>query len=120
MGDLSPHFSRSEFECRGRGQAGHRSHPTRVDDRLVASLEKLRSACGDRPLNIVSGYRCEMWNRQVGGAVRSQHPRGTAADIPYGYATPAQARAAGFTGVGVKGAYAVHVDVRPSAATWRY
>lgn len=108
MGDLSPHFSRSEF-----------GGP--VDPHLVEHLEKLRSLAGNRPLRIVSGYRSPAKNRAVGGAKDSQHLHGRAADIPSGYASPDMARRAGFTGVGVSGQWATHVDVRPGAfVTWRY
>lgn len=116
MGDLSAHFSLAEFdvgvagECRG----------TLVDPVLVCCLERLRHICDDRPLHIVSGYRCPRRNRRVGGALNSQHLYGKAADIPFGYATIAQAREAGFLGVGTRAGFAVHVDVRAVKAEWKY
>ena len=113
MGDLSPHFSRHEFDSHD----GARAHPA---PELIAALERLRSICGDRPLKIVSGYRSPAHNRAVGGKPRSQHLVNKAADIPEGYATVAQAERAGFTGIGNKGAWAVHVDVRPTRARWSY
>lgn len=119
MGDLSAHFNRSEFRCHGFGHAGHPDHPTNVDGRLVAHLEQLRAIVG-KPLRIVSGHRCPWWNKRVGGAARSQHMSGTAADIPKGYATVAQAERAGFNGIGNKGQWAVHVDVRANRARWHY
>lgn len=112
MGDLSKHFSRSEFACRHCGVAA-------VDPVLVCVLEELRRTVG-KPLRIVSGYRCPQHNRAVGGAPRSYHVLGQAADIPRGYATEAQAAAAGFLGIGLSGPWAVHVDVRPTRARWRY
>jgi hypothetical protein len=46
---------------------------------------------------------------------------GDAADIPEGYATVDQAVHAGFTGIGSKGRWAIHVDTRPGgAARWTY
>jgi zinc D-Ala-D-Ala carboxypeptidase len=120
MGDLSEHFSRSEFACHGNGKAGHPPHPVTVDLELVGRLELLRSKKGGRPLRIVSGHRCAWWNRRVGGARSSQHLVGRAADIPPGYATESEARSVGFKGVGTKGAWAVHVDTRARAASWRY
>lgn len=105
MGDLSPHFSRHEFGCHHCGRAD-------VDPHLVSHLERLR-AIVDRPLVVVSGYRCPYWNARVGGARASWHLRGKAADLRRGYATVAQARQAGFTGIGHRGGWAVHVDVRP-------
>lgn len=105
MGDLSEHFSRSEF-------ADHRTGEVRVDPVLVQKLERLRALVG-RPCVIVSGYRSPGTNRAVGGAPHSQHLDGRAADLKLGYATVGQARVAGFTGIGTCHGYAVHVDVRP-------
>lgn len=109
---LSEHFVEKEFACRHCGRV-------RVDPHLVQHLEKLRRIVG-RPLRIVSGYRCPEWNRRVGGARGSLHLLGQAADIPAGYATPLQARRAGFVGIGVAGKWATHVDVRtgPPARWW--
>lgn len=119
MGDLSAHFSRSEFRCHGIGKPGHPPHGDVVSPELVTRLERLRAIVG-KPLKIVSGYRCPWWNAKVGGAKASQHMKGTAADIPRGYATVAQAEQAGFDGIGNKGRSAVHVDVRGRRARWRY
>lgn len=113
MGDLSAHFSRREFDSHD----GARADP---DPELVAALERLRALVG-RPLRIVSGYRSPAHNRAVGGAPRSQHLYNRAADIPAEYATVAQAAAAGFTGIGSRGRWAVHVDVRRGRpARWSY
>lgn len=114
MGDLSANFSRREFDCRD----GTKSNP---DPHLIQHLERLRHICGDKPLRIVSGYRSPEYNRQVGGARNSQHLHNRAADIPAGYATVAEARRAGFTGIGIQGRWATHVDVRPGRRQeWRY
>lgn len=116
MGDLSDHFSAAEFRCKG---GSHTSHPP-VHPELVQVLERLRAIKGGRPLAIVSGIRCSRHNAAVGGASRSQHLYGKAADIPAGYATVAEAERAGAKGIGSRGPWAIHVDVRPSAARWRY
>lgn len=116
MGDLSPHFSSSEFASRDGAP-----HPAPlVRQRLVSHLEVLRCICGNRPLRIVSGHRSPAHNASVGGATRSRHIEGDAADIPTGYATVAQAERAGFTGIGRRGKWAVHVDLRPTPARWDY
>lgn len=110
---LSTHFSEREFRCRHCGRV-------RVDPHLIHHLERLRAIVG-RPLVIVSGYRCAEHNRRVGGAPESQHLLGRAADIEAGYATVAQARAAGFVGIGVSGSEVTHVDVRRGKrALWFY
>lgn len=114
MGDLSPHFSAIEFRCHGFGRPGHTPHPDLVSTRLVAFLELARGLAGDRPLKIVSGHRCRWWNRHQGGATESRHIPGEAADVPPGALTIAQARQAGFTGIGYnRRRQVVHVDVRP-------
>ena len=106
MGDLSPHFSRAEFRDRRSGQL------VGPDAVLIERLERLRSLIGDRPIRIVSGYRSPASNRAVGGAPRSLHLSGRAADIPQGLARVADALEAGFTGIGHSGGWVVHVDVR--------
>ena len=53
-------------------------------ERLVAEvLDPLREAWGG-PVHVNSGYRCQALNRAVGGAPRSQHMRGLAADVTVG------------------------------------
>lgn len=104
MGDLSAHFSRREFAC-------HHCGAVEVAPALVEALERLRSAVR-RPVYIISGYRCRQHNAAVGGASRSMHLYGKAADLSIALATVPQALAAGFTGVGHRRGWAVHVDVR--------
>lgn len=121
MGDISPHFSRSEFRCHGQGKPGHDdTHDTNVDPGLLDVLENIRALTG-APLAIVSGKRCAWWNRKVKGAKLSQHLLTTAADIPPGRATARQAFDAGARGVGTKGGWAIHVDTRPGRRrNWIY
>ena len=111
MGDLSPHFSRWEFDCHD----GQIAHP---DPELIVRLERLRAVVSarrgvDSPLRVLSGYRDPAYNAKVGGAKDSQHLYNRAADIQSGYATRAEARSVGFRGIGYVGVWAVHVDVRP-------
>lgn len=120
MGDLSDHFDSAEFRCRGYLLKGHRPHETLVLPALVHALEHLRENEGGRPLRIVSGHRCAWYNAWVDGARFSQHLRGAAADIPAGYAMVGAAARAGFRGIGCRGLWAVHVDVRRSPARWVY
>jgi uncharacterized protein YcbK (DUF882 family) len=116
MGNLSPHFSRQEFACKdgcGYGQP-HRE--------LVQRLEALRTRLGGKPIVVVSGLRCPPRNSKVGGAVRSRHQSGEAADLVSGLVRPGTARAAGFTGIGVKDGWVIHVDVRDTkeVVQWTY
>lgn len=110
---VSAHFDEEEF------RSPHCGAPV-VQARLVWHLERLRAIVG-RPLRIVSGYRCQEANRRAGGAKNSRHLYGDAADIPSGYATVQQAEQAGFVGIGSKGRWAIHVDMRPGGpARWKY
>ena len=77
MGDISKHFSRREFACKGQGCCGG-SAP--LDGRLITALEEFRSKVGI-PIHVSSGFRCLTHNRRIGSADSSQHPRGYAADI---------------------------------------
>lgn len=114
MGDLSQHFSRSEFRDH------HTGHLVDPPAELLQVLEKIR-AMRPGPLAIVSGHRCCTTNESVGGAPRSRHVAGDAADIPSGRATTAEAASAGAVGIGSKSGWAIHVDVRPGGpARWTY
>jgi len=105
MGDLSANFSRREFACPHCGLST-------VDQALVDVLQRMRSRVG-RPLVIVSGYRCTVQNRRVGGIRTSMHLRGKAADVPGDYGTREAWIAAGAVGVGVRNGRVIHVDVTP-------
>ena len=123
MGDLSDHFSSSEFEC--KCGCGFDS----VDPELIVLLEKIRGFVGG-PVRINSGCRCESHNNSVGGAKHSVHKLGQAADIRveggwHRRRVLDAAVACGAEGIGVARTF-IHVDVhegspevaRPSA--WSY
>ena|SRR5689334_9615887 len=112
MGDLSDHFSRHEFLVDGRPPRS--SDPTPPDE-LVWRLEALRRRIG-RPLPLLSWRRSPSHNRAVGGARRSWHLRGLAVDVPSGLVTVDEARAVGFRGIGTRGRWVVHLDIRPGTA----
>lgn len=83
MGTVSKNFSRSEFACKcGCGFDA-------VDPRLITGLQALRDLA-DRPITINSACRCETHNKHVGGASRSYHKQGKAADIVIAGMKPAQ------------------------------
>ena len=73
MGDLSAHFSKSEFACHCCGQM-------KIDNALIVALEHLRALAGS-PIVVHDGYRCPEHNQEVGGVSNSEHTRGMAADI---------------------------------------
>lgn len=127
MGDLSEHFSRSEFACKcgcGFGLADGD-----VDAGIVILLEKIRARVGG-PVRLNSGCRCEKRNRDEGGAKHSTHMLGQAADIRVegGWHRRRILDAAifeGAEGVGVAKSF-VHVDVHPGSpdvarpSAWSY
>lgn len=53
---------------------------TEVDDTLIVGLEKLRIAVR-KDFHVTCGCRCESHNKAVGGAPKSAHVMGLAADI---------------------------------------
>lgn len=113
VGTSSLHFRAAEFAC-------PHCRESFVRPRLLHVLERLRERTG-HPLPIVSGYRCPVHNRAVGGARNSQHVYGSAADIPSHLATVHDAEMSGAVGIGRKGLWAVHVDVRDGGpARWVY
>lgn len=76
---LTPHFKASEFLCRhGLPKIGD---PVWQNILQVAqALEEVRDEV-QMPIRVISGYRCEVCNKQCGGARQSQHLVGRAADI---------------------------------------
>jgi uncharacterized protein YcbK (DUF882 family) len=74
---LSEHFSREEFACHHCGELPEQG----ISQALLDGLEKLRTAIGNKPINISSGYRCPVRNMEVDGVPNSDHMKGKAADI---------------------------------------
>jgi len=93
MGDLSKNFSRSEFACNGKNCCKN-SAPVHPD--LITALQALRDLIGF-PLRIGSGFRCNKHNQAIGGASKSFHTLGMAADIscPSGFSPESIAEKAG-------------------------
>ena len=52
-----------------------------VHQGMVNAFEELRTSCGDKPLTITSGYRCERRNQSVSGVRLSRHLIGSAFDM---------------------------------------
>jgi uncharacterized protein YcbK (DUF882 family) len=113
MGDLSPHFSRWEFDCPHCGYLGD------VSRELLGVMEELRRQLG-RQLVVVSGVRCPEYNARVGGIRTSQHLQGRAADVPRGLFRARDARAAGAHGAGVRAGWVIHVDVTPGRSFFTF
>ena len=71
---ISAHFTLGEFASKDGADL------VKYSTELLALLETLRSY-GGFTIAINSGYRTAAYNRAVGGASKSQHVEGTAADI---------------------------------------
>lgn len=122
---LSPHFTAREFASKGNGNCF-------VHRELLVALEHLRSKIA-APIAIVSGYRDPRHNRRVGGATRSLHMAGAAADISRTLNIDRDwlIRKELFSGIGYlqKSHRVTHVDVRHAIGrgksvanpqTWKY
>ncbi len=118
---LSDHFKVREFACRGRGCCD----TVQIDEDLVAYLERIRGYFG-KPVRINSGYRCQVHNEKIGGAIGSRHTKGQAADIAVDDVPPAEvakfAESMGILGIGLyetdADGYFVHIDTRKNRAFW--
>lgn len=122
--DASEHFRFAEFACRcGGALPGCRR--ILVDRLLLDGLEAYRQLVGG-PVDVVSGYRCPERNRRVGGASRSQHLTGKAADVRGVVSWQRVRGLRRFTGIGKyrRTGKVRHVDVRPgnvtAPAVWDY
>ena len=136
-GDVSPHFSRHEFDlsdekARKRGLDAGVEYPAEwIESRLTplcAALEVIRAEFGGKPVNIISGYRPLAYNRKLGSDDTSQHVQGRAADFQIAGVAPKAIwdrmlalRHVGRIEIGGAGVYDefCHIDVRGgSLRTW--
>lgn len=116
---ISAHFTLGEFASKDGADL------VKYSTELLGKLEELRGY-GGFTITVNSGYRTASHNRAVGGASRSQHVNGTAADITVKKnGTPVDAalicclcQQLGFPGIGYISPRSVHVDAR-TAGTYR-
>lgn len=111
---ISEHFKRSEFACKcGCGL-------DTVDVLLVRYLEKIRAHFG-QPVVVSSGCRCPGYNKGVGGAKKSLHLFGRAADIVVSSVLSQDvadyAESIGVPGVGRYKTF-THIDSRNNTTRW--
>lgn len=116
---LTSSFKVKEFACND-GSDVILIHPD-----LPAVLQNIRNQFG-KPIIINSGYRTPEYNKKVGGATRSQHCYGTAADIVVDGVSPVSVAIAAEKalketghpgGIGIYKSF-VHVDVRSKRYRW--
>jgi len=67
--DNIQYFTPKEFTCKCGGFC---DHPSVISMNVVAKLDKIRELIG-MPITILSGTRCERYNRKFGGKARSSH-----------------------------------------------
>lgn len=113
---LSNNFKVSEFKCNDG------SDTVLISDKLVDLLQNIRDHFGVA-VTINSAYRTESYNKKIGGATKSQHVNGTAADIVVKGATPLEVAQyvehimPDSGGIGVYQSF-THVDVRANRSRW--
>ena len=115
-------FTSSDFDCKCPRLD---CIATLIDDDLILGLRTLWEVAG--PFKVNCGYRCKGHNKEVGGAPRSCHVLGKAADVSslkgysgysmanYAEAVPAFER----SGIGIY-LHFVHVDTRGEKARWSF
>jgi len=120
MGATSLHFSDAELAC-------PHCHVNGCQRELVDALEAFRVLVR-RPVRINSAYRCAQHNAQAGGAGKSEHVAGMAADIRVKGMTAAQLESVALGILAIRGIgrddrqQYIHIDVRsaPTLARWCY
>jgi len=120
MGATGPHFSEAELACHHCGVNGCKQS-------LVDALEAFRAIVG-KPVIVSSAYRCPQHNAEAGGAGRSEHVEGLAADIRVAGMNTAEMETTARKIPAIRGMGRndhqdyIHVDVRPTLtlARWCY
>lgn len=114
---ISQNFKVKEFRCKDG------SDEVLIADELAELLQNIRDYFG-KSVTINSGYRTPSYNKKIGGATRSQHVEGTAADIVVNGVTPlevaqyAEYLMPNMGGIGLYSSF-THVDVRRNRARWK-
>lgn len=84
-------FDKEEMRCKCGGRYCD-GYPHEIQPLLMQILDRARKWSG-HPIVIISGLRCEDWNRIQGGVANSQHKYGEAVDVYFYGKTPAEALA---------------------------
>ena len=130
MGATGPHFSDDELRCRGTNCSADGKRGCGVNccqQELVDALELFRALVG-QPVLIDSAYRCEKHNAEAGGAGKSEHVQGLAADIRVKGMTAAELEATALRIPAIRGIgradlqLYLHIDIRTARtlAAWCY
>lgn len=121
LAQISKNFQYKEFDCQGKGCCS----TTIIDEKLVEYVQRIRDHFG-KPVTITSPYRCEVHNRRVGGATKSYHMQGKAADIVVQGVSSREvakyAESIGILGIGLyetsADGYFTHIDTRTTKSFW--
>lgn len=114
--EIRKNFKVKEFRCKNGAD------PIIIADDLVYWLYKVREHFG-KPVIINSAYRTPEYNAKIGGAKRSQHMYGTAADFHINGVPPAdivkylETVVPNTCGIGLYDEF-VHLDVRRKKTRW--
>lgn len=113
---LSENFNSTEFDCHGKGCCCD----TVIDLETVDILQEIRNRFG-KAVTVNSGYRCKTHNTAVGGASKSKHLSGMAADIAVSGVEPIEvakyAESIGVKGIGLYN-WGCHIDSRTEKSFW--
>lgn len=110
-GLASSHFRFREFACPHCGYVN-------VKRQLCSALEVYRADFSPTGMSVLSGTRCPLHNRSVGGAQNSQHLYGAAGDAIQIQTEPPVQRIRRFSGIEISSRGLVcHVDVRAETGT---
>jgi len=88
MNQLTEHFKLKELIATSKSIENN--PPNHIIDNLYTlaqALEKVRTACNNNPITILSGYRSADLNAAVKGSKTSAHMKGLAADFVVGNMT---------------------------------
>lgn len=113
---ITEHFKLKEFACKN-------SEAIIISEKLCYILEAIRTHYG-KQVTITSGYRTPEHNAKIGGAVKSQHMLGLAADIkipgvkPSDIASYARTLMPTYGGIGIYSTF-THIDVRDKISNWK-
>lgn len=112
------HFSIDEFSCPCCGE-------NNMDHEFLCRLDDARELA-KIPFIVTSGYRCEDYNKEVGGVEGSAHTKGLAADLAVDTSVARykalSALLTYFSRVGISNDF-IHVDddsTKPQEVVWLY
>ena len=111
------HFDPEEIRCKCNGQYCN-GFPHKMQPLVMQIAERARQWSG-HPIQVISGLRCEIHNRNEKGHERSQHMFGEALDVYFYGVTPSAALAWVQSQPDVRYAYQIagsnniHFDIQP-------